>query len=370
MQLDGERHLRMRRLLLPPFHGAAVRRYEALIEELAAAEVERWPIGEEMALLPRMQAVTLEVMLRAVIGVRDDRRRARLRSLLPRVVGVNPMASLLEGAHPWIASGWTGRLRPWMRIRREVDRLLREEIAAHRDDPEGRDDILALLMAAGGDNGHTPAAAGAPLTDEELRDQLVTLLLAGHETSASSLAWCFERLLRHPDALARLERELAAGEDQFLQVVVDETLRTRPVIEIVWRRAIAPFDIAGYRLPTGTIVLTSIRGAQSSEAYGDPERFRPERFLAGPAPPHALIPFGGGPRRCLGASFAVMEMKTILRVVLERVALRAPTSKPERQSRIRRFTMVPARGARVAVTAKRRRAGRAEPVGAACADAQ
>jgi cytochrome P450 len=354
LMLDGEQHLRMRRLLLPPFHGEAVRNYRALVREIAVAEVARWPSGKQFAILPSMQAIALDVILRAVLGVRDHGRLERLRSLLPRVLRVNPAAVLTDAAHPWTSEGWIGRRRPWIRARREVDRLLYEEIAAHRADPEGRDDILALLIAAHGDEGGAADQADRPLSDEELRDQLLTLLLAGHETTASSLAWCFERLLRHPDALARLERELAAGESgAFLDAVINETLRVRPVLDVVWRKLTAPLQIDGYRLPAGTLLAASIRGIQRSDAFAQPDRFRPERFLDQPAPPYTLIPFGGGPRRCIGASFAMMEMKTIVRVVLERVELRAANQRSERQSRTRSFTNVPARGARVVVTARR-----------------
>ncbi len=343
--LDGEQHMRMRRLLLPSFHGDAVRAHADLISVLAADEVERWPIGQPFAVLPRMQAITLEVILRAVIGVRDERRLARLRTLLPRVAGAGLYAFFAEGALPGLAESALGSRLPWIAARRQVDRLLFEEIAAHRATPEGREDILALLMAAGGED-------GAPLSDRELRDQVMTLLVAGHETSSTTLAWCFERLQRHPRCLERLQEEILSGTgDAYLDAVVNETFRTRPVADQVVRTLTSPTEIGGYTLPAGTTVAASILGVQLSGAYESPEEFRPERFLDRAPSPYTLIPFGGGVRRCVGASFAVMEIKTILRATLERVRIRATDEKPERPVRWRRFTVTPGRRGRVTISA-------------------
>jgi cytochrome P450 len=224
-------------------------------------------------------------------------------------------------------------------VRPEIDRLLYEEIAAHRAHPEGRDDILALFVEARDEDGE-------PLGDEELLDQIITLLLAGHETTTTGLAWAFERLVRHPAVLQRLESELATGEDAYLDAVVNETLRVRPVIDGVWRKLTAPAVVAGHRLPAGTLVFPAIALVQTSAAFPDPEEFRPERFLDGSPAPYTFIPFGGGPRRCIGASFAIMEMKTVLRAVLQRVELRASDQRPE-SPRVHHVTQVPARGGRV-----------------------
>lgn len=347
LALDGERHLRMRRLLSGPFHGEAVASYRELVAEVATAEVESWPVGEAFPIHQRMQAITLEVILRAVLGVRDRGRRERLRVLLARALGAPPIAFLAEGAYPRLGRSAIGARLPWLRARREVDPLLYEEIAAHRADLDGRDDVLALLIAARDDEDRG-------LSDQELHDQLLTLLTAGHETSATALAWCFERLVRHPDALTRLKRELDRDEDdRYLEAVINETLRVRPVVDSVWRKLASPLELGGYQLPAGTTVAVSITGVQRLDAYPDPERFRPERFLDQQPPPYALIPFGGGARRCVGASFAMMEMKTVLRTVLTRVDLRGPTQRSERPNRWRRFTTVPGRGGRVIVTAKR-----------------
>ena len=341
MLLDGEQHMRTRKLLLPPFHGEAIRRYEELIGRIAADEVASWPRGREFAIHPRMQRIALEVILRIVLGVSADARRRRLRELLPKVLEANPIVFLVEGRSPWLGSGPIGRLRPWVRARRETEALLREEIAAHRAGG-GTEDILTLLV-------ETRDEDGRGLSDEELVGQLMTLLLAGHETTASSLAWCFERLLRHPKALERLRAELADGEDAYLDAVIKETMRQRPVVEVVWRELAEPYEIGGYRLPKGTIVVPVVR-AVAADAFDEPDEFRPERFLDGAVTPYSHIPFGGGTRRCLGASFATLEMKTVLRTALGRVDLRAPDPAPEKPNRMRRFTTSPGRGTRVVVT--------------------
>jgi cytochrome P450 len=358
LTLDGARHVRMRRLMSPPFHGEAVRRYAQLIEELTAAEVQRWPINEQFAIHPRMQGIALETILRAVVGVRDPLRMARLRRLVPRIAQASPLAFIAEANNPRLADSWIGARLGWVRARRAADVLLYEEIAAHRSEPERREDILALLMQARDENGEQ-------LTDQELRDQLLTLLIAGQETTATALTWCFERLLRHPAALARLERELSGDQgDAYIDAVIKETLRVRPPLDGAWRKLTSPLELGGYLLPAGTVVVASIIGSHLSETFPEAEQFRPERFLEEQTPPYALIPFGGGPRRCIGASFAVMEMKTILRTVLERVELRAPTQRPERAVRTRRITTVPARGGRVIVTSRRPAADRPADRGA------
>jgi cytochrome P450 family 135 len=358
--LDGERHLRHRRMLSPPFHGEAVRAYGERIAALAAAEVERWPVGVEFPIRSRMQAVTLEVILQTVIGVSDERRLGRLRGLLRRLTGVGIVEMWLVWAYPHLLDHALVRRCSTLRLLPEVDRLLYEEIAAHRDGQASsvhREDVLTLLLAARDEQGRG-------LSDEELRDHLITLLVAGHETTTTALAWCFERLLRHPAALARLQAEIAGGEQEtYLEAVLNETLRVRPVIDAVWRKLAAPVEIAGRMLPADATVMPSIALVQDSEAFADAGAFRPERFLQGSAGgrasnPYTFIPFGGGPRRCIGASFAMMEMRTVLRTVLERVSLRVPRARSERV-KVHHITLVPARGARVVVTGRRGSAPRA-----------
>lgn len=336
--LDEDDHLRRRRLMLPPFHGESVRCYGEIMERVTRDELARWPLGRPFPLHPRMQAITLEVILRAVFGVEDRARLERLRALLPRVVGLEP--------HIMLAMFWRPleRVGPWRRyaaLLAEVDELLYDEIARRRRDErlDERTDVLSLLIRARYDDGES-------LGDAELRDQLMTLLLAGHETTATALAWSFERLLRNPPALRRLLDELeAGGGDEYLDAVVRETLRVRPVIADVARRLTAETEVAGHRLPTGTYVMPAISLVQlASERYDDPERFRPERFLDGSPEPYTWIPFGGGPRRCLGAAFAIFEMKVVLRTVLTGARLRASRAEPER-TKVRHVTHVPARGA-------------------------
>lgn len=343
--LDGEHHLQRRRMMLPPFHGEAIGRYERLIAEIAAAEVARWPVGETLALRPRMQAIALEVILRAVVGVRDRQRLERLRCLLPQLLGLGLVTMWAVWARPALGDSLPVRRLTALRHRAEVDRLLYEEIAAHREDPAGREDILAALLAARDEQGQA-------LSDVELRDQIVTLLLAGHETTTTALAWCLERLLRHPACLARLCDELdddAGG--PYLEAVVNETLRVRPVIDAVWRKLSAPAVVAGYELPAGTTVMPSIALVQIGRHFADAEEFEPERMLGRAPASYTLIPFGGGPRRCIGASFATMEIKTVLRVVLRACRLRADRPRAERV-RVRNITLVPARGARAVVEAR------------------
>jgi cytochrome P450 family 135 len=340
--LDGDHHLRQRRLMLPPFHGEAIDRYRERVEEITAADVATWPVGEPFAIRARMQAITFEVILRAVIGVSDPDRLDRLRELLPKLLDFSVFDMWAVWLFPKLLDTPMGRRNPSMRVRPEIDRLLYEEIAAHRTQPEGRDDILALFVEARDEDGE-------PLGDEELLDQIITLLLAGHETTTTGLAWAFERLVRHPAVLERLESELTTGEDAYLDAVVNETLRVRPVIDGVWRKLTAPAVVAGHRLPAGTLVFPAIALVQTSAAFPDPEEFRPERFLDGSPAPYTFIPFGGGARRCIGASFAIMEMKTVLRAVLQRVELRASDRRPE-SPRVHHVTQVPARGGRVVAT--------------------
>ncbi len=344
--LDGERHLRHRKMLTAPFHGDAVRAYGERIAAIAAAEIERWPVGVEFPIRPRMQAITLEVILQTVIGVSDARRLERLRGLLRRLTRVGIVEMWIIWAYPRLLESGLVRRLSTLRILPEVDRLLYEEIAAHRAEPEGREDVLALLLAARDEQGQG-------LSDEELRDHLITLLIAGHETTTTALAWCFERLLRHPAALARVEAEIVGGEGEtYLEAAINETLRVRPVIDAVWRKLSAPAEVAGRMLPAGTVVMPAIILVQGSRAFAQADAFRPERFLEESPPPYTFIPFGGGPRRCIGASFAMMEMRTILRTTLERVQLRAPSAKAER-TKVHHITLVPARGGRVIVTGGR-----------------
>ena len=344
--LDEPEHMRQRKLMLPPFHGERMQRYGDLMSAVAAAEVARWPHGEPLPLWPSMQAITLEVIMRAVFGVSDgdrlDRLREGLRTMLDWTTERRRLALL-------VALG-PARLRASRSFRSAVDpvdELVLDEIRRRREDPglAERDDILSMLIQARYEDGE-------PMTDAELRDELMTLLVAGHETTATSLAWALERLMRHPEMIERLRQEFDAGEDSFLDAVVKETLRLRPVLPIVVRRLSEPTEIGGRMLPAGVAVAPCIYLIhRRSDIYPEPERFRPERFLESPAGTYTWIPFGGGVRRCLGASFALFEMKTVLRAVLSSVELRpdAPASEPVRR---RAITLTPGRRASAIVSAR------------------
>ncbi len=337
--IDGEEHISQRRRMLPAFHGESVSNYRDIVESATHAEIDRWPLDRPFPMMPAMRRITLEVILRAVIGAKDPQRLSDLRKTLPRVADVGGTVMLL-----WV---WPelGRLGPWQRYRQaqaRADELLYQEIAEHRADPglDHRTDVLSLLM-------QQEQAEPAGPEDRNLRDQLVTLLLAGHETTTTALAWAFERLLRHPDILSRLRESIAAGEEEYLDAVVKEILRLRPVIHDVSRVLAVPAEVAGHRLPAGTIVSPSIGLVQSAPAnFPDAGSFRPERFLDGQTPPYTWIPFGGGSRRCLGAPFATFEMKTILRTVLARTELH-PASARSEGTLVRHITLVPSRGGKV-----------------------
>jgi cytochrome P450 len=232
---------------------------------------------------------------------------------------------------------------PWVKERTEGDRILYEEIAEHRASPDGRDDILAMLVAARDEDGNE-------LSDDELRDHVLTLVGGGNDTTAASLAWCFERVIRHPEVLARLQD--GNPDDDYIAAVVNETLRVRPVFDGALRKISSPFEIGGYRLPAGVLISAASAGMmRSPKLYDDPLAFKPERFLEKPAP-SGFLPFGGGQRRCIGASFATMEMKTVLRAVVRQVDLRPTTPRDERPNRTRNVAILPARGARAIASAR------------------
>ena len=347
--LEGPEHLSRRKLMLPPFHGERMRAYESVIAEVARAEIDSWPLTEPFAIHPRMQAVTLEVILRAVFGVADPARREALRAGLARMLG--QMASPRLQLQIMLARRF-GREDPIERLRREsrtVDELLRAEIAERRADPDlgERDDILSMLVAARFEDGE-------PMSDDELRDQLITLLLAGHETTATALAWTFDLLLRNPAPMARLRAELERDDDdEYLRAVISEALRLRPVVPLAGRRLASELDVGDRVLPAGTDVTPAIWLAHTrAETYPEPLEFRPERFLDGAPETYAWIPFGGGTRRCLGAAFAEFELRIVLAEVLSRCDLHAANRRPEGIAR-RNITFSPRRGTPVVVTARR-----------------
>jgi cytochrome P450 family 135 len=344
--LEGADHLAHRKLMLPPFHGERMRSYEPVLTEIVESEIDAWPLGERFPIHPRMQAITLEAILRVVFGVAEGQRLERLRGLLTQVLEetASPLAQLIGlatrrfGGRPW--GRFEGRLR-------EVDALLYEEIADHRrrDDLEQREDMLSMMMAARFED-------GSGMSDEDLRDQLMTLLLAGHETTATALAWTFDLLLRHPRELARLRESLEAGEDDYLRATITESLRLRPVVPLAGRRLSKDLEAGDLRLPAGTDVTPAIWLAHTrAESYPEPFAFRPERFLDEAPDTYAWIPFGGSIRRCLGAAFAEFEMRIVLREVLTRCELRKADPRPERISR-RNITLSPKAGTPVVLTAR------------------
>jgi len=341
IMLDDEKHRRSRGMMLPAFHGDSVRRQVAEMVDITVDEVARWPVGEQFALYPRMQAITLEVILRTVIGVHDEGRLAALRAALPPMLEIG---SPLELIPPPQVLRRFGMWRRRAQRNAAAQALLTDEITRCRQDPQlaHRTDALAMLV-------RSVDGAGAPMADDELVDQLVTLLLAGHDTTATALSWAFERLTRHPALLDRTAQAAADSDDAWLDAVCKETLRVRPVVFEFGRKLTAPVQLAGYRIPAGTILAPSINLVQhSSRHYPDPEEFRPQRFLDQRADPAVWLPFGGGVRRCLGATFAQTEMRTVLREVLRRVEL-SPTTAPDEPVKPRHVTMVPRQGAMVTV---------------------
>jgi cytochrome P450 len=330
--LDEQEHLRTRKLLLPPFHGARMRVYGDVMRELAEAEVATWPAGVEFPLLGAMQRLTLRIILRTVFGVQGKRMDELERALI-RVMARGARIMLVPLLQRDLGPG--SPQRQFEAARAEVDELLLAEIAQRRRSPDGTD-VLSILLEARDED-------GAPPSDAELRDHLITLLLAGHETTATTLAWTFERLVRHPEALERA----ATGDTAYIDAVIQESQRLRPVITYVMRTLQAPMTVGGHEVPAGATLGTSITLMhRRADLYPDPLAFRPERFRDAKPETYSWVPFGGGVRRCLGAAFASFEMRQVLEVVLARRALHAADPRPERYRR-RGITFVPGRGAAV-----------------------
>ena len=354
--LTGAEHMRQRKLLLPPFHGDRMREYEDVMVEATRRDMASWPVGRPMRMQPHTRAITLEVILRAVFGVEAERMgplKAAIGDLFQPAQTLTVLRAALSRPSGQRPTGAIGRALE------RLDALVYAEIARRRADGEvqRRTDIMSLLLGARDEDGEA-------MTDAELRDELVTLLLAGHETTATSVAWALERLVRHPHKLARLTAEIDAGEgDDYLTAVINETLRVRPVVPIVVRMLQSELEVGGYRVPAGTRVVPSIYLTNRSACvYPNPAEFRPERFLEAAPETFSWIPFGGGIRRCIGASFAQLEMKVMLRTMLSELAPRLPDGRAgRRRERIHRraITLVPGAGARVVWE----RRGRAEGPG-------
>ena len=345
---DSAEHKRARRLLMPAFNGAALRGYQDLVTRIARDEVATWTPGRPFRSLDRMNALTLEVILRVVFGVTDESRLAELRPTVNRTVDISP-AILLGWGYPWLQ-----RFGPWkatVQNQRELDRVMYAEIAQRRraTDLDRRTDVLSRLLQVGavGEDGED---TDRPLTDTELRDQLVTLLLAGHETTATALSWALYELGRDADQLARARSAADEGDDDYLEAVMKESMRLHPVIPMVVRHLMAPATIGGVDLPRGANVGPSILISHARESnFAEPGAFRPERFLEGEVAPHTWIPFGGGVRRCIGAGFSLMEGVAVLREVLAAYDVTLPAG-PADYPRVRNITSVPRHGARLVVT--------------------
>jgi cytochrome P450 len=343
--LDEAPHMEQRKLLLPAFHGERMQRLTGLMTELADREVATWPRDEVVRLHPRLQRLTLEIILRAVFGLERGRRLEELRDALTETLSFaeSPLSILPAFGR------YLGRVLPSFRRfnqqRERADRMIFELVderrAAAESGAEGTD-VLATLLAARHED-------GTPMSDQEIRDELMTALLAGHETTASQLAWAFERLAREPRVTARLAAELDAGEsDEYLTATIQEIMRLRPVLPNAEPRLTKqPVEIGGVRYPPGVALLASaFLVHRDPDIYPEPHAFRPERFVGNPPGTYTWIPFGGGRRRCLGASFALQEMKVVIRAVLSRCELSPADRRPETTGR-RSITFSPSRGASV-----------------------
>jgi cytochrome P450 len=349
----GERHMRQRKLLLPPFHGEAIERYSQAIADATEREIDSWPLNEPFALAPRMQAITLDVIMAGIFGIEGRPAKGtpeqRLRTTIRRLVlaSTRPVAQLAE----------------LMNVRREepvgftragvalIDRPIYALIEQRRraEDLDDRRDILSLLLQARTEEGEA-------LTDHEIRSELLTLVLAGHETTANSLAWAWERLVRNPDAYERLVESVRGegGGAEVIEQTITETMRSRPVVPIVGRRAMLPWRLGEYGVRANTPILISILLLHHrEELYEDPFEFRPERWIDRKPGTYEWIPFGGGIRRCLGAALAMAEQRVVLEATARRVDMEADDPRPERALH-RNVTMIPSRGARVVVRARRR----------------
>ena len=342
--LDEKEHIGQRKLLLPPFHGERMQAYGEKMTEIAAREIESWPTGVPYRLRPRMQAITLEIIIETVFGVHERERMDPLREALRNFLDLttNPAALL-----PVLLVG-PDRIKHIPAFRRRIERvdaLIASEIAERRaaEDLAEREDVLSMLLLARHED-------GSPMSDAEIRDELLTLLVAGHETTATALSWAMERLTRHPEKLERLRAEVLDDEDAYLTATIQETLRLRPVIVLVVRKLTEPVELGGYELPAGAGVTPSIHLIhRDPQIYPDPDRFIPERFLDNPPGTYTWIPFGGGVRRCLGAAFAQFEMAGVLRELVRRHEVLPANPASERPYR-RAITETPRHDAEVILT--------------------
>jgi hypothetical protein len=353
--LDGQAHMEQRRLMLPSFHGERIERLDALVQEVTDRTVASWPTDRPLKLHERLQGLTLEIILQAVFGLEPGPRMDALRDRLGEMLrfGEKPISVMPPAPDGPIArvAERVGPFAAFVRLQREADALIFELVNERRRQPEERDDVLAMLLDARHED-------DCPMSDQELRDELMTLLVAGHETTASTLAWCFDRLSRDRRVVERLRE----GDDAYLTATIQEALRCRPVLpNVAPRLVVKPIDVGGWRYPTGVCLVPNAYLVQHDpDIYPDPYTFRPERFLDAPPGTYSWIPFGGGRRRCLGASFAMMEMKIVLRSLVAERELEPVGSGFERPKR-RNITIAPAEGCMVRLPARARESA-AQPV--------
>jgi cytochrome P450 len=353
--LDGDAHLRMRKLILAPLHGERLARWEDFCEQRTLQEIEKWPLGEPVRLRAVTERISMAIILKVVFGVRDPARSEELRTLLPTLFDVSLGA--VPGYFHRLGRIDLGPRSPWGAFRRKrdrIDELVLAEVAERRAEQarggggeEAGADMLSMLLAERDDRGR-------PMSDRELRDQLVTMLAAGHETTSTSVAWAIERLVRHPQIVDDLRAEFERGETVLLDAVIKETMRSRPVVPQIARHVTEDTEIDGCLVPAGTTVMLPMSVIHlDPEVYPEPAAFRPERFLDGNDPGgYAWLPFGGGVRRCPGASLALLEMRVMIRTILQHVDLVPDRPEPERPV-VRGVTIVPSRGACVIVRRRR-----------------
>jgi cytochrome P450 len=344
--IDEDVHLSQRKLLLPPFHGERMKAYEPLIERITREEIATWPEGREFPVAPSTMRITLRAILVAVFGAQDEV-LAELERLIPPWTTLGSAMTVVPALHKDL-----GPLSPWgrfLRLRARIDALCDRLIDEARRDPEleQRSDVLSLLVQATHED-------GSPMTAVEIRDQLMTMLAAGHETTAAQLAWTVERLRRHPDVLQRLVAEVDAGGRDYRDAVIRESQRSRPAIMFTSRLVKQPFELGGYVLPRRTVIaMGGCLTHYDERLFDDPMRFVPERFLGVKPDTYAWLPFGGGIRRCIGASFAHLEMDVVLRTILQTHALAPTSARPERM-RFRGVAHTPADGGLARVTRRGR----------------
>ena len=340
--LDGDEHRAARQLLQPAFHGDRIQRYHDLMERVCAQEVASWPVGQPFELLPRFEAITQKVVSSALFGTGGG---PTVEMLATRFEELMAFRSKPLGALFLLLMPPGGNLpKPFLRVRGAYDDEVYKAIEAARHDPrlDDRDDILAMLLQARHDD-------GSPLTDQEIRDHVTTLLIMGHVSTATTLAWVFERLVRHPEALERLRAEAQTANEDYLDAVLTETLRVRPTVPIIVREVSKPYRVREYEVPPGNLIACNVYGLHVREdLYPEPQRFRPERFLGHKPAPYTWIPFGGGDHHCIGSSFAMMEMKLVIRMLMQQFRFRTTERSGEKAKR-KAINFMPADGARVVI---------------------